>query len=127
METQVETTGNAVLSGPVKTLKAKAPKAVKPKAKAKAKAKPKTPAGDRLVPADLSKYHKDTVKKTAGGHPSVDSNDKLAVKLRGLTLDEVYSEASKVLNEPVKALKAKYEHLNAGMQRMNLGNRMRAA
>lgn len=82
---------------------------------------------DRMVPADLSHYTKDTEKKTPGGNASVDINDKLANELRGLTLDQVYSKASKVLKEPVDALTAKYAHLNPGMQRMNLGNRMRAA
>lgn len=116
-------TGTAASAPVIK--KAKAPKATKPK-KAKA-TKIKKGADQRLVPADLTKYHVDKAKKTAGGHQSVDCNDKLASKLRGLSLDEVYAEASKMLNEPVKALKAKYEHLNVGMQRMNLGNRMRAA
>ena len=79
-----------------------------------------------MVPADLSRYHVDKEKKTAGGHASVDTNDELAQKLRGKTLDEVYAQAAKVLNEPEKDLRAKYTHLNVGMQRMNLGNRMRA-
>lgn len=82
---------------------------------------------DRLVPANLDLYHKDTEKKTAGGHVSVDRDDELAKKLRGLPIDAVYKEASKVLKEDEKALRGKYAHLNVGMQRMNLGNRMRAA
>jgi colicin import membrane protein len=65
--------------------------------------------------------------KTAGGHASVDKNDELAQKLRGLTIDEVYTHAEAILKEPKADLMAKYAHLNTGMQRMNLGNRMRAA
>jgi hypothetical protein len=41
-------------------------------------------------------------------------------------LDEVYELTSSVLADiDVKGLKAKYEHLNLGQQRMNLGNRIR--
>ncbi len=82
---------------------------------------------DRLVPADLTTYHVDKERKTAGGHASVDSNDELAQKLRGLSIDEVYKHAADVLKEPEADLRTKYAHLNTGMQRMNLGNRMRAA
>lgn len=82
---------------------------------------------DRLVPANLAAYHVDKEKKTAGGHASVDSDDELAQKLRGLSIDEVYKHAAAVLKEPEADLRAKYAHLNVGMQRMNLGNRMRAA
>ena len=45
----------------------------------------------------------------------------------GFTLDEVYKLAAKELKESEKDLRARYRHLNPGMQRMNLGNRMRAA
>jgi hypothetical protein len=52
--------------------------------------------------------------------------DEVAMSLMGLTLDEVYAAASPVLGVPEPDLRAKYGHLNPGMQRMNLGNRMRA-
>ena len=119
--------------------KAKADKAKEKAAADKAKAKekaakaPRAPKvhkeGDdsRLVPAHLELYHVDKENKTAGGHASVDSNDKLAASLRGKDISAVYKEAAKVLKEPEAALIAKYKHLNLGMQRMNLGNRMRAA
>lgn len=103
-------------------------KAAKAKERAAAKAEREANGGhDRLVPANLSQYHVDKEKKTAGGHASVDSNDTLAQKLRGKSIDEVYREAALVLKEDATALRAKYAHLNVGMQRMNLGNRMRAA
>lgn len=100
-------------------------------AKAKAAAK-KAEAGDegvdtRTVPADLSKYAKDTETKTANGNPSIHCNDKVANLLLGKSLDEAYKIAAKTLKETEKDLRAKYEHLNVGMQRMNLGNRLRKA
>lgn len=71
---------------------------------------------------DISGYEK---VKNASGHTSYDNGDDVATKLRGKTLDEVYAHAAKVLKEPEKELRKKYEHLNAGMQRMSLGNRLR--
>lgn len=71
---------------------------------------------------DISGYEK---VKNASGHFSYDNGDDTATKLRGKTLDEVYEFAAKKLGETVKALKAKYAHLNPGMQRMSLGNRLR--
>lgn len=84
--------------------------------------------GDRKY--DCSRY----VRKVNGkanlsnsGNATMDNGDALAKKLRGAALEDVYAEAAKVLGESVSALQAKYKHLNPGMQRMNLGNRMRAA
>ena len=71
-------------------------------------------------------YRKDKEKKTSGGHISVDCGDELAAKLRGKSLDEVYTFAAKALGEPEADLRKKYGKLNLGQQRMNLGNRVRA-
>lgn len=71
---------------------------------------------------DISGYEK---VKNASGHTSYDNGDDVATKLRGKTLDEVYAHAAKALKEPEKDLRAKYKHLNPGMQRMSLGNRLR--
>lgn len=71
---------------------------------------------------DISGYEK---VKNASGHTSYDNGDDVATKLRGKTLDEVYAHAAKTLKEPEKDLRAKYKHLNPGMQRMSLGNRLR--
>ena len=84
-------------------------------------------APDRVIAADLSRYHFDKEVKTAGGHVSVDCNDKVAADLRGRALDAVYDEAARVLSVSKADLVTKYAHLHVGMQRMNLGNRMRAA
>jgi hypothetical protein len=72
---------------------------------------------------DLSDY---VAVKSAGGNSSLDCGDDLAEKLRGMELDEVYALASKKLEMPEKVLRQRYAKLNVGMQRMNLGNRMRA-
>jgi hypothetical protein len=64
---------------------------------------------------------------SAKGNATMDNGDELAKQLRGAELDDVYALASKALGETQTALKAKYGHLNVGMQRMNLGNRIRAA
>jgi hypothetical protein len=84
--------------------------------------------GDRRY--NCSKYVRkigDKPNLSANGNATMDNGDAVAKKLRGAELDEVYAQASKVLGESQAALRAKYGHLNVGMQRMNLGNRMRAA
>lgn len=73
---------------------------------------------------DISKYERT---KTASGNASLDSGDSVAKKLRGVELADVYKQAAKVLGEPIATLKSRYAHLNVGMQRMNLGNRIRGA
>jgi hypothetical protein len=112
-------------SKPVVTKPAKAAKkTAKPAAK---KAKAGAVAGS-VIPREVAKaYHRDTKKKTVNGNPSIDNNDKVAQRLRGQTLDTVYELCAKACEVTVKELKAKYGHLNLGMQRMNLGNKIRAA
>jgi len=60
---------------------------------------------------------------------ALDCGDEIAARLRAMTIDEVYAFAAKVLkaSDGGKALRAKYETLNIGMQRMNLGNMIRKA
>lgn len=72
-------------------------------------------------------YVHDKEKRTAGGHVSVHNGDEIANKLIGKDLDQVYTIAARTLKEDEAELRKKYKHLNIGMQRMNLGNRMRAA
>jgi colicin import membrane protein len=116
-----------------------AKKAADEKAKAAAKAAREKEAAKRraereaagllgkTVPADLSRYSINKEVKTAGGNASVDCNDATAERLRGMALDAVYKEAAKTLKEAEADLRKRYAHLNPGMQRMNLGNRIRAA
>lgn len=113
---------------------AKPVKAAKP-TKAAKPVKAATP-GVRTIGAtevDLSHYQRVVAKS---GNVSYDNGDKVAKELRECTLDEVYRLAGKALKEDLEAatiddaekiLRKKYGHLNAGMQRMNLGNRYRAA
>lgn len=73
---------------------------------------------------DCSGY---TKTKSASGNKTLDSGDALAVELRGLELDDVYAKAAKALAVTEASLRSQYKALNTGMQRMNLGNRMRSA
>lgn len=61
--------------------------------------------------------------KSAGGKKSLRRNDAVAEALDGLTSDNVYDVAVELLEEDFRP---KYAHLNIGMQRMNVGNRLRA-
>jgi len=71
--------------------------------------------------------------RTASGRKCQDSGDPVAAALRGKDLDEVYDLTARVLSQSgedaigPQGLKEKYGHLNVGMQRMNLGNRIRRA
>lgn len=101
---------------------AKAPKAPKaPKAKAE--------SGEAVVSGaltyDPNKYVRHD-ERTPSGSKVRDINDPVADKLRGLELDKMYSILSKEIGETAKSLKEKYGHLNHGMQRMTIGNRLRA-
>lgn len=64
---------------------------------------------------------------TTHGNRTIDIDDKVAKMLRGADSKEMYQIAAKALGEPLRALQRQYSHLNIGMQRMNLGNRMRKA
>lgn len=74
--------------------------------------------------------------KTASGRKTIDTNDAVATRLRGKTIEECYGIAADFIRRyaagdekpPTAAdLQERYGHLNAGMQRMNLGNKMRGA
>jgi len=107
--------------------KIKPQKAEKPSSTVKentvAKAKKKSaPKGARTIggkEVDLSKYNK---VKAPGGGVSFNNGDSTAKKLEGKTLDEVYKIVAKDTKQDEKELRAKYKHLNPGMQRMSLGN-----
>lgn len=85
--------------------------------------------GRRIKRVGAKKYDLTTYEpvKSAGGNSSLDCGDQLALKLRGADLDDIYEKAAKTLGESERSLKSRYSHLNPGMQRMNLGNRLRAA
>lgn len=111
-----------VRNGELSPVKAKAEKPAKaPKAEKPAKA-----SDERTVKPDLTRYTVHDV-KTASGRRAIDSADAVAAMLRGLDLADVYRTASSETGEAMAALKRRYEHLNPGMQRMNLGNLIRGA
>lgn len=74
--------------------------------------------------------------RTSSGGKSLHNNDTVAQGLAGLNVDELYGIAGKFLAFPMKVskvaiedldgLQSAYGNLNVGMQRMNLGNRIRA-
>lgn len=110
--------------GPVRSAKDRKPaKAQKPKREPKAK---DDAADSRLVNPDLSRYEVSEV-KTASGRKAIDIADPVAKQLRGLDLGDTYRAASEATGESMAALHRKYDHLNPGMQRMNLGNLIRGA
>ena len=90
---------------------------------------PKNVDGRRIKRVGNKKYDLTSYEpvKSVSGNSSLDCGDKLAHDLRGLEIEDVYSKAAKTLGESERSLKSKYGHLNVGMQRMNLGNRLRAA
>lgn len=61
----------------------------------------------------------------AAGKTSYHCGDGVATKLDNKTLDEVYDIVSRALGVEREALVERYKHLNAGMQRMALGNKYR--
>lgn len=73
---------------------------------------------------DLTRYEK---AKAPGGGVSYNNGDQVAKQLQGKTLDEVYGIVAKKIKAVEKELRSKFAHLNAGMQRMNLGNMLRKA
>ena len=65
--------------------------------------------------------------KLDNGATVKDNGDDVAQLLRGMELVEIYELASAKLGIDMSELTLKYEHLNPGQQRMNLGNRLRKA
>lgn len=99
----------------------------------------KTQDRDVKLEPDLSRY---TVGKgtTASGRQTIDRDDVVANRLRGMQLDDIYQLVADVCaSQGVETIgagarkmetgfgdfKARYSHLNPGMQRMNLGNVLR--
>lgn len=66
-----------------------------------------------------AKYIVDKDNTNASGRESVHNGDVVAAMLTGLSLKQLYVVASSV------GISTDYGHLNNGMQRMNLGNRIR--
>lgn len=75
-----------------------------------------------VIEPNLKKY-KEVVAKS--GRKSLDNGDEIAKLLRGKSLEDAYAFTAKKLDVSERSLKEKYGKLNEGMQRMNLGNRLR--
>lgn len=103
------------------------------------------PVAQKTVDPDLTKYVTHKV-KTPSGRKAVDINDKVADILRGEALEDCYFIVAKHVatstqedaqetpeqydarvDKVEKDMREKYKKLNPGMQRMNLGNRLRKA
>ena len=65
--------------------------------------------------------------KAYSGKSSLHNGDPVANFLSGKTPDEAMADAERLCGLKAGELKAKYEHLNIGQQRMNAGNRIRGA
>ena len=72
------------------------------------------------ISPDLTKYQ---TGRSASGAKTMHSGDEVAQLLEGLTLEEVKDIAINLIGDT--DLETKYDRLNAGQQRMNLGNRIR--
>ena len=78
-------------------------------------------ATDKItIKPDLEKY---TKAKSSTGAASMHNGDVIATELAGATVREVSEVAVKLTGN--EELETKYNHLNIGQQRMNLGNRIR--
>lgn len=64
---------------------------------------------------------------SGSGKRTKNCNDDIAQAVDGFTLEEIQKVVSKMRDIPVKDLAEKYDHLNVGMQIMNLRNLIRGA
>jgi hypothetical protein len=82
----------------------------------------------RVDPLYLQFYGKYSATRSDGATvKSLDNGDLTAQLLRAYTLDETYAYVAIATGVSADSLKARYRHLNPGMQRMNLGNVLRKA
>lgn len=79
-----------------------------------------TEGSDPKVKINRDRY---TATKTASGAKSLNNGDEVAAVLDGLHVDELFKIGTDILGEDFAE---KYAKLNVGMQRMNMGNRLRA-
>lgn len=84
-----------------------------------------TTGTDTEAKEPVVKINRDRYKptKTATGVKSLNNGDEVAATLDGLTIDELFTIGKDMLGEDYAE---KYAKLNIGMQRMNMGNRLRA-
>lgn len=83
---------------------------------------------NRDMSATLLKYRQRYTPTTAySGRASLNNGDPIADHFAGMSPLEVMQEAERLLGLDNGELVARYENLNPGQQRMNAGNRVRAA
>ena len=80
----------------------------------------KATESEALVKVDREKY---TESRTASGTKSLNNGDVVAVALTGVTMEELHQIADDFIEGNDFA--TRYANLNVGMQRMNIGNRIR--
>lgn len=81
--------------------------------------------GKTVIRPDTTTYAK---ARASGGGMSQHNGDVIASGLASMDVQQVATVAAGLIHgSTVKDLIAKYEHLNIGQQRMNLGNRIRGA
>lgn len=86
------------------------------------KDKPEVAKTEKKEP--MVKVNRDNYQSTrsASGAKSLNNGDEVAVALNGIPIKELGEIGNKFMGEDVVK---KYAHLNVGMQRMNIGNRIR--
>lgn len=87
---------------------------------------PAMTSGNRSVKNSTYNVSKYVRTKSSSGNMTLHNGDNVAEQLVGLNIEQVYDHVSRVMEVDINELKDKYAHLNVGMQRMNLGNRLRA-
>lgn len=120
-------TYNADGTGPVAKIKAAkvAKEPAAPKAP-RAKMDPSERKNGAVDPLYLPQYVTySTVRKDGTKIRSIDKGDALAIQLRGMDLNGVYKFAAHALSLSAADLISRFGHLNAGMQRMSVGNMVR--
>lgn len=73
-----------------------------------------------LVKVNRDRYQ---TTRTAAGSKSLHSGDEVALALDGLNVEDLFKIGDELLGEDFRE---RYAKLNVGMQRMNMGNRIRA-
>lgn len=80
----------------------------------------KTEAKEPAVKINRDKY---VATRTASGAKSLSNGDEVAILLEGLPVNALHDIADKAFKD--NDFRERYAKLNKGMQRMNLGNRLR--
>ena len=119
-------TYNADGTGPV--AKVKAAKAAKEPKAPRAKMDPSERKNGAVDPLYLPQYETYSAVRADGSKiRSIDKGDAIAKALRGQELVKTYADVAAATGVSVIELRERFNHLNPGMQRMNLGNMLRRA